>query len=459
MTRKSARLSARALAEFRFAVISEVRTRVLRGETRASAVRDVAKLDHYGPDGRPWRVSARTVYRWFVFASEGRGVDALVPKPRTRTEASVVLDPAVLTFIHTEKLADPRASVPELIRRGVVAGLLTSSNDVDRTTVWRALRRLGAPTRTGIKVNPDQRRFAKESRMQIVLCDGKHFLAGKHRARRVALFFLDDATRFVIHVVVGTSETAVLFLRGFFGVLQRVGRMDIVYFDNGSGFSADASHAVISGLDIGHVHGTAGYPPGRGKIERFNQTAQEAILRHLTRDDVDPDCTSLELRLAHYLTEVYNTQPHSSLHGMSPQEAFLRDDRPLHPYPDADALRQKFFVDEERLVSNDHIISVDSVWYEVPRGLAGERITVARDVFDHSHLRLDHDGRSIRLREVDLQANARTRRSGARPAAPEPEPTTGSAATRAADLALAPITQPDGGFADVDPDQEPPSWT
>jgi phosphoribosylpyrophosphate synthetase len=123
LTRKSARLSARALAEFRFAVISEVRTRVLRGETRASAVRDVATLDHYGPDGRPWRVSARTVYRWFVFASEGRGVDALVPKPRTRTEASVVLDPAVLTFIHTEKLADPRASVPELIRRAVVAGL------------------------------------------------------------------------------------------------------------------------------------------------------------------------------------------------------------------------------------------------------------------------------------------------------------------------------------------------
>lgn len=459
MTRKSARLSARALAEFRFAVISEVRTRVLRGETRASAVRDVATLVHYGPDGRPWRVSARTVYRWFVFASDGRGVDALVPKARTRAEASVVLDSAFLTFIHAEKLADPRASVPELIRRAVVAGLLTTSNDVDRTTVWRALRRLGAPTRTGIKVNPDQRRFAKESRMQIVLCDGKHFLAGKRRARRVALFFLDDATRFVIHVVVGTSETAVLFLRGFYGVLQRVGRMDVVYFDNGSGFSADASHAVISGLDIGHVHGTAGYPPGRGKIERFNQTAQEAILRHLTQDDVDPDCMSLELRLAHYLTEVYNTQQHSSLHGMSPQEAFLLDDRPLRPYPDADALRQNFFVQEERLVSNDHIISVDSVWYEVPRGLAGERITITRDVFDPSHLRLDHDGRSIRLREVDLQANSRTRRSGARPSAPEPEPTTGSAATRAADMALAPITQPDGGFADVDPDQEPPSWT
>ena len=262
----------------------------------------------------------------------------------------------------------------------------------------------------------------------------------------------------MIHVVVGTSETAVLFLRGFYGVLQRVGRMDIVYFDNGSGFSADASHAVISGLDIGHVHGTAGYPPGRGKIERFNQTAQEAILRHLTRDDVDPDCTSLELRLAHYLAEVYNTQSHSSLHGMSPQEAFLRDDRPLRPYPDADALRQKFFVEEERLVSNDHIISVDSVWYEVPRGLAGKRVMVARDVFVPSHLRLDHEGRSIRLREVDLNANARTRRSGARPAPPDPSPTTGSAATRAADLALAPITQLDGGFSDVDPntDEEPP---
>ena len=458
MTRKFPRHSAIALAQFRFAVISEVRTRVLQGLTRADALRAVAGHVHAGPDLRPWRRSARTIERWLV-AAEGRGVDGLLPADRTRTDASVVLDPPVLAFIHTEKLADPRASVPELIRRAVVAGLLNEPDDVDRTTVWRALRRMGAPTRTGIKASPDQRRFAKESRMQIVLCDGKQFVAGPHRARRVALFFLDDATRFVIHVVVGTSETAALFLRGFYGVLLRVGRMDVVYFDNGSGFACHDTHTVISGLDIGHVHGTAGYPPGRGKIERFNQTAQEAVLRHLTRDDVDPDCASVELRLAHYLTEVYNPQRHASLHGKSPQEAFLRDDRPLRPYPDAEALRQKFFVEEQRVVSHDHVISIDSVWYEVPRGLARQRITVMRDVFDPSHLRLEHEGHSIRLREVDLHANARTRRGGVAPTKPDPGPTTGSAATRAADRAHAPITQPDGGFADVDPTEEPPPWT
>jgi hypothetical protein len=39
--------------------------------------------------------------------------------------------------------------------------------------------------------------------MQMVLCDGKHFRAGAARLRRVALFFLDDATRMGLHVVVG----------------------------------------------------------------------------------------------------------------------------------------------------------------------------------------------------------------------------------------------------------------
>jgi len=46
----------------------------------------------------------------------------------------------------------------------------------------------------------------------MVLADGKHFRAGAKRLRRVALFFLDDSTRYGLEVVVGTAESAPLFL-------------------------------------------------------------------------------------------------------------------------------------------------------------------------------------------------------------------------------------------------------
>lgn len=207
-------------------------------------------------------MSARTIYRWHAASAAG-GLGGLAPTPRA-PRASDVLDAELVTFLVAEKQADARASVPELLRRAVVAGLLPRAQDADRTTVWRALSRLGVRTRLGKAPPRDQRRFAKENRMQIALCDGKHFRAGVQRLRRVALFFIDDATRYVPHVVVGPSETAVIFLRGLHGVLERVGKMDIVYDDHGSAFIADDSHAVLTNLDIGFVHGTAGYPPGRG---------------------------------------------------------------------------------------------------------------------------------------------------------------------------------------------------
>lgn len=444
-----------AVALFRFAILAQVRVRVLRGDALVDAVRTVAGAEHVGLDQRPCRVSARSIYRWLA-ASPSGGLAGLAPAVRA-PRASAVLDPALVAFLVAEKEADARASIPELLRRAVVAGLLPRAQDADRTTVWRALRRLGVRTRTTKAPPRDQRRFAKESRLQIVLCDGKHFRAGAHGLRRVALFFIDDATRYVPHVVVGPSETAELFLRGLYGVLERVGKMDIVYDDHGSAFIADDSHAVLTNLDVGFVHGTAGYPPGRGKIERFNRTAQEDILRDLARDDVDPDCTALELRLAHYLTHDYNRQPHESLARQTPEARFLADDRPLRPYLDAEDLRRRFFVREERVVSNDHVISFDSVFYEVPRGLAGQRVSIARDVFDARHLRLDHEGRSVRLHPVDLHANARARRGAAAPA-PEPASPAVGAARRAAERALAPITQPDGGFCAVDTTEEPP-WT
>lgn len=98
---------------------------------------------------------------------------------------------------------------------------------------------MGLPTRyRASKHEDDTRRFAHPHRMNMVLCDGKHFRAGIHRLRRVVLYFLDDCTRMVLHAVVGTSENTLLFLRGLFEMVQRVGLLDGLYMDHGPGFIA-----------------------------------------------------------------------------------------------------------------------------------------------------------------------------------------------------------------------------
>lgn len=436
---------ASAMALFRFSVVSEVRVRIARGEVRAAAVRETARHVHVGPDGQPRQVGRRSVYRWLA-AYEAHGLVGLEDQPRP-VRSDGVLEPALVAFLLEQKRDDPRASVPELLRRAVAAGLLADATDVDRTTAWRALQRRAIDTRRKRRVE-EQRRFAKAHRLQLVLCDGKHFRAGPRRARRVALFFLDDATRFVPEVVVGTAESAELFLRGLHRLLRAIGRVDAMYVDHGSGFTAHDSRDVLANLGIAHILGLEGYPQARGKVERFNRTADADLLRHLDNDEVDPDCGALELRIAHYLGSDYNVRRHESL-DQSPRACFLADERPLEPYADADSLRRHFFVAEKRHVTNDHVISVGSKRWEVPTGLARQKITVRRDVFDPMHLLLEHDGRTLRLREVDVVANADARRAHAEPPAPEPTPRSRGAAVLAADAVLSPITQPDGGFTVV----------
>lgn len=197
--------------------------------------------------------------------------------------------------------------------------------------MWRACVRLGLPLRRApAKQEADRRRFAYPHRMMMVLADGKHFRAGVRRRRRVALFFLDDATRFGLGVVVGTDETAALFLRGLHAVLRRFGFMDVLFLDRGPGFRADDTGRGLPPPRHAPRAGTAAYPEGHGKIERFHQTAQAQLLRGLVgAADIDDDCGALELRLTHKPARLLRSARRGSGH-VSPKVARRAGPRAIH---------------------------------------------------------------------------------------------------------------------------------
>jgi len=364
-----------------------------------------------------------------------------------------VLPERLLRFAKKEKEDDPRASVPEILRRARALGIVREGTRIDRTTLYRALRRMGVETRRAPSpAGHDQRRFAWPHRMQMVLCDGKHFRAGAKRLRRVALFFLDDATRMGLDVVVGTSENTLLFLQGLFLVVRRYGKADILYLDHGPGFISGDTAAVVANLNTHLILGTEAYPQGHGAIERFNQTAKQNVLRHLDgRPDVDPEPGALTLRLRHWLWTLYNQRPHEFLDGATPQGRFLADERPLRLPESEEDLSSRFFVTEWRKVGNDHVVPLDSVDYETPAGYAGTRVPLYRHVLEGT-VHLLHEGRLVRLQPVDPADNARNRRARKAQELPPAGPTRG-----AADLAFAndfgPVVGPDGGFPHP-PDKE-----
>lgn len=442
--RTSLVLSPEAL--FRYQIVSAVKARALSGQRTDAAVRDVAAQTHLTPAGEPRAVSVRSIYRWL--AEQGRD-ESLDPAPAAPAPViSRALPAALLTFLEEEKAADRYASVPELLRRAHQLGVIGPHQRVDRTSVWRACVRLGLPLRrVPAKQEADRRRFAYPHRMMMMLADGKHFRAGVRRRKRVAVFFLDDASRFGLGVVVGTTETTELFLRGLHAVIRRFGFMDIVFLDCGPGFRADDTAAACHRLDLHLVLGTAGYPEGHGKIERFNQTAQTQVLRGLVgAADVDDDCGALELRLAHFLDHSYNRQPHEALGGQTPLDRFEADTRALR-FPASDAaLTDRFVVTETRKVSADNVISYAGTDYESPRGHAGTEITVGRHLLSGA-LSVVHDGKLVTLAPVDLARNAVARRAVPQaPAADDDESAPRTAAQLAFARDFAPVVGPDGGF-------------
>lgn len=433
-------------ALFRYQIVSAVKARELSGQGTDAAVREVAAQTHLTSAGEHRTVSVRSIYRWL--AEQGRTGLAGIETAQPARVISRALPAPLLDFLEQEKAEDRYASVPELIRRAHQLGVIGPHQRVDRTTVYRVCVRLGLPLhRLPTKHEADQRRYAYPHRMMCALADGKRFRVGVRRKRRVAVFFLDDASRFGLGVVVGTDENTELFLRGLHGVLRRFGFMDILFLDLGPGFRADDTAAACHRLGIHLVHGTAAYPEGHGKIERFNQTAQAQILRGWPgAADVDDDCGALELRLSHFLDHCYNRQPHEALDGQTPLDRFEADTRALR-FPDSDAeLADRFVVTETRKVSNDNVISFEGTDYEVPRGHAGTNITVWRHLLS-GVLSVVHDQKLVTLAPVDLARNAVSRR--ALPQAPAPDddecaPRTAAHLAFARDFA--PVVGPDGGF-------------
>lgn len=441
------RLSPTAL--FRYQVVSAVEARVVSGWSLPQAVREICQMSFQDLSGSPRPLSERSVYRWLK-AYRRRGIEGLEDARRATIADSAVLPKALLDFVRLEKARDPEASVPELIERARRIGILAPEETPNRTSVWRACRRMKLPTRRATKLAEEKRRFSYPNRMLMVLADGKHFRAGVRRLKRVALNFLDDATRFGLTSLVGTSENTELFLRGLFQTISRYGLMTALYLDRGPGFISDDTFQVCARLGIRLIHGAPAYPEGHGKIERFHRTQLARTLRGLDKNpEVDADPAALTLRLSHWLHQLYNQTPHEGLDLDTPASRWEKDPRPLDFPQDPRWLDNQFVLSLERRVSADNVVSFESTSYEMPSGYEGQRILLFRDLLSEE-LFVFHQGRRVVLHPLDPVRNAYAKRGPRSFDSFEPAsdpPTT--AANIAFDSTFAPLVDDQGNFPDL----------
>lgn len=161
---------------------------------------------------------------------------------------------------------------------------------------------------------------------------------------------------------------------------------------------------------------------------------------------IDPACGALELRLSHYCEHVYAQRAHEGLDGATPRQRFHDDPKPLRFPDDSEGLRKKFEVAVERRVSNDHVVTVDAVDYEMPKGYGGQQVVLRRRLLDGG-VNFMHEGRVIDLHRVDPASNAHAKRAKDDAGHNDPQPMPSqSAADMSFERDFGPIVGGDGGF-------------
>lgn len=190
--------SRRKMARYR--AVCAVLTHQAAGRSLAAAIHEVTKLTFpWILPGQTFRPRSRSLYRW-VAAFEAGGIEALADKQRPKKPTRVLSEPFKELLV-SRKTQDHEASIPDIIRSAEKLKL-PGWEKISRTTAWRfaCWQNLPLMRARGKDANV-KRRFAFPHRMQMLLCDGKHFRAGANRRKRVVFSFLDDATRFVLQGV------------------------------------------------------------------------------------------------------------------------------------------------------------------------------------------------------------------------------------------------------------------
>ena len=121
--------------------------------------------------------------------------------------------------------------------------------------------------------------------------------------------------------------------------------------------------------------------------------------------DIPEGITLEELndRWQKYLDEDYHQRRHSST-GQTPLQRYLDDAHLLRGAPQR--LPDYFRHREERTVSNDRTIRLANRAYQVPLGLAGQRVELRYETLDRVELFVDGASRGF-IAEVPLHANSR----------------------------------------------------
>lgn len=355
-------------------------------------------------------VSTATIYRWLAKGSTKRSSKAKF-EPSEDDQVAVFAASGNLRLaykIRTEH--DDTLPSFSTFRRGILATL-------DRATLAAARR--GLAGRDAARMVLADREYRRNERWEGDHTQLEIYIVPEHREQPVRpwlTWLIDAGTRYVVGWALSTERptrgTVLASIRMGVGNYPELGpvhgRPEILVWDNGLEFTANAVTEAGARLGSMTVNTFPYSPSKKPKIERINQTIERELLArlpHYTNGPRKKDGT-LYYRAADYLTldhfvlaltgwiRGYNAErAHSSLDGRTPERAWLEDPTPIVEIPNEEV---RIFTLEHvrRKVRRDLGVHVNGVAYTAPEliGLEGAEVGVGRVPYDESSVEIFLDG-------------------------------------------------------------------
>lgn len=369
--------------------------------------RDASNKGVIAPDGELKHFSPATIERWYRNYKHG-GFDTLIPEGRADAGQTRKLDDELQEQIKYLKTNYPRMSASAIYRQLQHNGSI-KSKDVSESTVNRFINQLAIDLKTSTK--PDMRRYERPH-INEVWCgdssvgpylktdDGK-----KHKVYIIAL--IDDASRFIVGIDVFFNDNFVNLMSVIRSAVAKYGRPQMFNFDNGSSYKNKQMELLAA--RIGSVlHYDQPYTPTqKAKIERWFRTMKDQWMACLDIRDFH-SLDELRGNLLAYVQK-YNQSPHSSLKGMSPQDRYFSEPNLFHRLSDEE-IDHDFLLEIERRVSQDSVVVIDHVEYEVDCRFAKQHIKLRYSPDLNSIFIVEADGTLTPIRLLNKTENAFVKR-------------------------------------------------
>jgi transposase InsO family protein len=400
----------------------------MHGELRAELVK-LSQQRLRPPEAKSTRCySVPTLERWY-YACKQSGPAALVPKPRADKGHGRKLTPEMRELLCDIRTEHRAASVPTILITLQDEGLLPTDPKDERAASPQTVRKLFAArglTRVAAKKGasdeppegPKMRLKWQAARPGALwhgdVCHFAILVGGVKKPVRIH-GHLDDAARYVVGLEAFWTEREDDMLALFTDAVRVHGPPDALYLDNGSTYRGEALSTVCHRIGTLLLHPKPYDPQARGKMERFWRTLREQLLVFCTGEEMT--LAELNRRLRAFV-ERYHRTPHAGLMGRTPASAYRAHQR----VDDLDEakLNQALRVRETRRVSNDNLVHIDGVAWQLDQGfLAGKKVTIVRSLLTPNVPPVvELEGKLLPLHPVDPVHNAKSKR----PALHAPEP-------------------------------------